>query len=59
MTDQSESFRRDAMRLLQAAKRVHDEDIRAALMALAKRYLEKAKAADLNVGLTSEAHSES
>jgi predicted metal-dependent hydrolase len=58
MTDQSESFRREALRLLEAAKRVHDEDIRAALMALAKRYLEQAKAAAPNVGQTSEVYSE-
>jgi hypothetical protein len=59
MTDQSESFRREAIRLLQAAKHAPDKDTRAALMASVKRYLEQAKSADLNVGLTSEAHSES
>lgn len=54
MIDQSESFRREANRFLQAAKRVRDEDTRAALMALVKRYLERAKV----VALTSEAPSE-
>jgi hypothetical protein len=48
MTDQSESFRRGAIRLLQTAKHAPDEDTRAALMALVKRYLELAKAAASN-----------
>jgi len=57
MTEENKSLRREAYRLLQAAKHTRDEDTRAALMALAKRYLELALA-DPNIGATSEAYSE-